>query len=224
MATCAPIRHRGINVAAKEQPTYSGLAGTSFPFHAHCPGPGFGRIAVLGLSGAGAVAVQALAREGVESLTLVDTAEVDEDDLSAGWGLAPECRGRNRAVVWATELNEQYPGVEVLSYPERIEEGTLRPLITEADHVLIDDRIWSAGPASEIVADAAALRERLVLAQVGPASWVGEHLAGRILQALIDGAAPTVFVAAAAPARSPVSVRIPAVSGRAPADVVGAAR
>jgi tRNA threonylcarbamoyladenosine dehydratase len=96
------------------------------------------RVAVVGLGGVGSWAVEALARSGVASLTLIDLDHVAESNLNRQVQALESTLGMAKAQALRTRIADIHPGCEVHAVEEFAEAGNWPALLPAPVDVVID--------------------------------------------------------------------------------------
>jgi tRNA threonylcarbamoyladenosine dehydratase len=96
------------------------------------------RMAVVGLGGVGSWAVEALARCGVASLTLVDLDHVAESNINRQVQALGATVGQSKVQALADRIADIHPGCGVLGVEEFVDEHNWPQLLPEPVDVVID--------------------------------------------------------------------------------------
>jgi tRNA threonylcarbamoyladenosine dehydratase len=96
------------------------------------------RIAVVGLGGVGSWAVEALARCGVASLTLIDLDHVAESNINRQVQALGATIGQSKAQALASRIADVHPGCSVQGVEEFVDEHNWPQLLPEPVDAVID--------------------------------------------------------------------------------------
>ncbi|XVJ70844.1 MAG: tRNA threonylcarbamoyladenosine dehydratase [Rhizobacter sp.] len=96
------------------------------------------RIAVVGLGGVGSWAVEALARCGVASLTLIDLDHVAESNINRQVQALGATIGQSKVQALANRIADIHPGCAVHGVEEFVDENNWPQLLPETVDVVID--------------------------------------------------------------------------------------
>jgi tRNA threonylcarbamoyladenosine dehydratase len=134
------------------------------------------RIAVVGLGGVGSWSVEALARCGVASLTLVDLDHVAESNINRQVQALGATVGQSKVQALADRIADIHPGCRVLPVEEFVDEHNWPQLLPEPVDVVIDacDQVT----AKWAMARWASLQTTAALVTVGAAG--GKHMAHQV--------------------------------------------
>jgi tRNA A37 threonylcarbamoyladenosine dehydratase len=96
------------------------------------------RVAVVGLGGVGSWAVEALARSGVASLTLIDLDHVSESNINRQVQAVGATIGQSKVQALRERVADIHPGCGLIGVEEFVEEGNWPALLPQAVDVVID--------------------------------------------------------------------------------------
>ena len=96
------------------------------------------RVAVVGLGGVGSWAVEALARSGVQALTLFDLDHVAESNINRQIQATGATLGASKAQALADRIVDIHPGCDLTLVEEFVEPGNWPALLPAPVDVLID--------------------------------------------------------------------------------------
>jgi len=96
------------------------------------------RVAVVGLGGVGSWAVEALARSGVASLTLIDLDHVAESNVNRQVQALGVTLGQSKVQALRERIADIHPGCVVHGVEEFVEEGNWPALLVEPVDAVID--------------------------------------------------------------------------------------
>jgi tRNA A37 threonylcarbamoyladenosine dehydratase len=129
------------------------------------------RIAVVGLGGVGSWAAEALARSGVEALTLIDLDHVAESNINRQVQALGSTLGMAKAQALAARVLDIHPACRVTAIEEFVEAGNWPALLDEPVDVVIDAcdqvraklalAVWARATGNSLVVAGAAGGKRL---------------------------------------------------------------
>jgi len=124
------------------------------------------RVAVVGLGGVGSWAVEALARSGVASLTLIDLDHVAESNVNRQVQAMGATIGQSKVQALRERIADIHPGCVIHSVEEFVDEGNWPGLLVEPVDAVIDacDQVrakaalaaWSLASGTPLVMSGAA--------------------------------------------------------------------